>query len=153
MNVILVMQDVNRFVIIRFLSLAVHAIMAISYTMRNFVQVILNLLMNICLLFAIIQILMNAVKEHQVVLSYVQTLLVVIHVLVIMVINSLMIITLVLILMSVLLIIMENVNKHVMILMVVIIVPVLMDTPLILMVITVQVYCCGLILTLLFFRY
>ena len=34
---------------------------------------------------------MSAVKEHQVVLSYVLTLLVVIHVLVIMVINSLMI--------------------------------------------------------------
>ena len=90
---------------------------------------------------------MNAVKEHQVVLSYVLTLLVVIHVLVIMVINSLMIITLVLILMSVLLIIMEDVNKHVIILMVAIIVPVLMDTPLMLMVTTVQVQCYHLILT------
>ena len=41
MNVTLKILHVNRFVQIKYLSLAVHATMAIGYTMRNFVQVIL----------------------------------------------------------------------------------------------------------------
>ena len=56
---------------------------------------------------------MNAVKEPQVVLKYVLTIMVVTLVLVMMVINSVMIITLVLISMSVASLIMEDVNKHV----------------------------------------
>ena len=142
MNVLQTMVDVSKYVLTKYLPLVALATRDIDYIMRSFVQVNHNFINQLLLNYTLCmyQILMSAVKEHQVVLSYVLTLLVVIHVLVIMVINSLMIITLVLILMSVFLIIMEGVNKHVTALMVAIIVPVLVVTPLMLMVTTVQVY-------------
>ena len=139
MSVIQTMEVVNKSVLMRYLPLAAPVLLVIDCIMSNSVQVILGLIILFQYFLVMMKILMSAVKEHQVVLSYVLTLLVVIHVLVIMVINSLMIITLVLILMSVLLIIMEDVNKHVIILMVVIIVLALTDTPLMLMALTVQV--------------
>ena len=83
---------------------------------------------------------MNAVKEPQVALKHVLTIMVVTLVLVMMAINSVTIITLALILMSVVLMIMEDVNKPVTILMVVIIVPVSLDT-LWIIITTVQVSC------------